>query len=143
MTAEEHIRTQLELCFAGDVEPWQIETGEDLSLDEFLAEQGVTMPAAFISFGGFTGDPESFTENSHFESYEDSVTVYLMAIGPMRDRVKRFRDWMNGSAPEGTADANEFKDADGEWRRITFLSGDGRRLAMEGFRVFEILLTIK
>lgn len=143
-SVEEHIREQIIQAFSGGAELWTIYTGENLTLDDFLAEDSIgELPCAFISFGSLSADEEAITETGHCSSYEETVVVYLLKDGPMRSDITVLRNHFNTRAPNGVPDANQFRDLDGTWRRLAFTSADGQRLQREGYRAAEIVFQVK
>lgn len=134
ISAVAFIRMQFLACFSG--ETWQTSIGEDRTLDEFLAGQGVRLPAAFFSYSGFVAVDDMIREDGRCMQRSRSVTVYLMLRGDMYPTAERFADYMN------VRGANQFKDLDGEWKSIILRSGDGTRLQLEGIPAFELLFTI-
>lgn len=136
MSAVEAVKRQFERCFAEADDKWQVTTGEGMTLEEFLSGTPLRLPAAFFSYGGFTALDEAVSTDGICYRYERSVIVYLMQMGDMYPAADRFRAWMN------TAPNNRFKDLDGEHRTIIMRSGDGTRMAMEGFPAFEITLSV-
>lgn len=142
-SAVEHVREHVDLVLNQNAgETWQIEIGESLTLDDFLAQNGVRLPAAFISFGGFTADPERIAAG-RCELYEDRIVVYLLKYGDMWPWATAIRDHFNAPRkPDERYANNEFKDARGILQRLTIISGDGIKLPSEGIPAFELVLTV-
>lgn len=136
VSAVEAVKRQFERCFAEDPDQWQVTTGEAMTLEEFLSGTPLRLPAAFFSYGGFVAVDETITASGICHRYERTVIVYLMQMGDMYPAAEAFRLWMN------TAPNNRFKDLDSEHRTIIMRSGDGTRMAMEGFPAFEITFSV-
>lgn len=141
VSAVEFVRSQVKAVCDATGEVWQIEIGENMTLDLFLAQDAVQVPAAFISYGRFHVDAGSIDESGQAHKYEDTLAVYFLREGDMWPVVRSFVKHMNGSAEDGSK-YNQFTDEDGIEQQLTIQSGDGLRLQFEGYPGFEVLLTV-